>query len=350
MSTVKHDAEYIKWVQYSLNRLLSAWIYTDGSVSDYYRTCVKAFQQKAGGVPHGMMDEDTHARLIAVNNINTKFPTRVYLKWVQTALKETTGFKGTPDGLMTKETKAAVQKFQKSVNHKHIDGVVGPKTERDLIKKVPNLMIPGWYMGGNKSSDDPIAEGGDDWEKNKNDWNTLDVMIRAWTNGLIVEMEESKVFLEKIKNDTIKRMLPKLLERQIWGYSPRYKYDFLPANRVNKMDVQTNLSDPNIMFNGLHQIRNEATLFPISSTADYRRQLFRNAVEQLYEDIDYGIFEIFKLKTLASGSRVGVYAKLEDWYERQYNDKSTLISCFASAPDSEIFPDAKYKTNWRDCY
>lgn len=346
MSTTKHDPEYIKWVQYSLNRLISAWIYTDGAVSDYYRTCVKAFQTKRLPVT-GQVGPDTQDLLIRINNFNESFATKTYLKWVQTALNESTGYDGDINGFMTKETKKAIQNFQLKHKHKHIDGVVGSKTERDLIKAVPSLMIPGWYMGGSKKEDDPIIDTGDDWHKNKNDWNTLDVMIRAWTDNLSREFEETgTVWLEGIKNHVIKRMLPKLQDRQIWGYSPRTKYDFLPANRVNKFDVYTSLSS--VMFNGLHQIRNEVTLFPISSTPAYRYKLFKNAVEQLYEDIDYGIFEIFKLKTLSSGTQAGAFAILENWYDKQYADKSSLISCFPPPPDSEIFPGAPYKTDWRN--
>lgn len=169
------------------------------------------------------------------------------------------------------------------------------------------------------------------WNNIKNNRLELDAQISAWINKLIWEYEEERiVFLEPVKNTTIRKMLTKLNERQNWGYFPRYKFDYLPADKVVNFDISKDISS--ITHNGLDDLRYEAQRYESSSGADWRYQQFKHSMEDLFLRIWYGKEKIFHLKTHASGLKTGVYKVLEDWYDKVYNDKLTLLSCLPPQP------------------
>jgi hypothetical protein len=336
MAEINHDPEYIRWVQYSLNRLISAWIVTDGKVTDYYRNCVSAFQVIAKApIPHGLFDKDSHLRLIAINNVGQNRATKIYLKWAQTALRDSGFYIGPTDGVLTPDTKSAIKSFQKFAKHKNLDGIIGPKTERDLKNYVRKYKVPGYYPGGMKLPD-PVEPGGDPINVPA-DPKTINALKENWTRTFIREFEEGgPVFASGFKNTAVKCMLKKLLSVDGFGNHHSNNYEYLNADKIARFDVHQSLQS--ITSNALDVLRFEISRYPPMSSSEHRYNCFKDSIENLYLRINYGIRHIFRLKTHASGSQVGVYAVLEGWYDRQFADKTSLISCFPPPPDSEIFP------------
>lgn len=343
MTTIEHDPEYIRWVQYSLNRLISAWIRTDGTISPYYRTCVSAFQVIAKApIPHGLFDKDSHLRLIAINNDGQNAATRIYLRWAQTALKEAGYYVGVTDGTMGENTKSAIRSFQKFAKHKHLDGIIGPKTERDLKQYVRKYKVPGYYAGG-INMPGPVEQNGEPINVPPNP-KTVNILMENWTRTFLREFEEKgPIFASKFKNIAVRCMLKKLLSTDGFGNHHSNNYDYLNADEIAKFDLSQSLQS--ITSNGIQVLREEiAVISPVASSAD-RYKDFKESIDNLYLRINFGIKHIFWLKTAASGAQVGVYNVLEGWYDRQFADKTSLISCFPPPPDGGIFPPASKPDN-----
>src|SRR5215216_794447 len=113
-----HDAEYIKWVKRSLNRLFAGYAdirTTDGTPTPRYRELIKAFQREINcPTLDGSVDKETQERIVAISNVDTNGWSRLYIKWFQEAL-QLAGFGNgfAADGYMNARTKEAIRSFQK---------------------------------------------------------------------------------------------------------------------------------------------------------------------------------------------------------------------------------------------
>jgi hypothetical protein len=330
MSSVVHDRAYIAWVKRSLNRLVFAGLKTDGQVTMSYRLWVREFQYrtgcKLGG--NGSVDKITQDYLIAINNVSTNHSSRLYIAWVQKSLLQLNMGSGfIANGELNKETKKAVQKFQQSVKHKHIDGVIGPKTEIDLAMKVGFSEIPGFYPGGPNRA--PVPYPNDDWHKNKIDPRSLDQIIVSWINLYIRELEEEPLtILDPRARRVIICMLPKLkvgFDRFAYSLNT-YEFIYQAKARDYARGVYKGDRVSKHTNNALVEFRNDARMFPVGSSS--KRYLeFKEAIYKLYWNIDNGVREVIYQIGNASGVKAGPYAALEDWYDKLYNDKTSLISC-----------------------
>lgn len=341
MSNVVHDPAYIGWVKRSLNRLVFAGLKTDGQVTLSYRLWVREFQYRtgcrAGG--NGSVDKITQDYLIALNNVSTNHSSRLYIAWVQQALlKLNMGSGFTPNGELTKETVKAIQKFQQSVHHKHIDGVIGPKTENDLAQKVGFSDIPGFYPGGPNRV--PVPHPNDDWHKTKNDPRTLDEIIKSWVNLYITELDEEPLtILDPNARKTIVCMLKKLkIGFDRYEYSLN-NYDFMYRQKAHDYARGVYPNDPvsKHTSNALKEFRDNVRYFPAGSSSA-RYSAFKEAIYTLYWNIDNGVREIIYQISNGGGRKEGPYIALEDWLDARYADETSIISCLPSPRGSNKHP------------
>src|SRR4051812_47247132 len=61
----RSNAEYIRWIQQSLNKILSLQLKVDGISGPQTRSAIRSFQQKKGLVADGIVGPKTEAALIA---------------------------------------------------------------------------------------------------------------------------------------------------------------------------------------------------------------------------------------------------------------------------------------------
>src|SRR6185295_16020471 len=61
----RSSADYIKWVQQSLNSILGLRLATDGAMGPQTRSAIRSFQQQQGLTPDGLLGSKTEAALIA---------------------------------------------------------------------------------------------------------------------------------------------------------------------------------------------------------------------------------------------------------------------------------------------
>jgi hypothetical protein len=341
MSNVVHDPAYIAWVKRSLNRLLFAGLRTDGQVTLLYRLWVREFQYitgcRLGG--NGSVDKKTQDYLIAINNVSTNHSSRVYIAWAQQALLRLKMGKGfTANGEMDKATRKAIEKFQLSVKHKHIDGVIGPKTEFDLWKKVPDLVIPGFYPGGAQPKPKPHPN--DDWHKTKVDKRALDEVILSWINLYIRELDEEPLtILDATARRTIICMLHKLKTGFIrFEYSPN-NYDFLYMEKARNyaINVYGDMPVQKHVDNALVELRENVKYFSLGSSSQRYIQ-FKEAIYNLYRYIDNGVREVIYQISNGGGVKEGRYAALEEWYDHRYADKTSIVSCIPPPAGSPWHP------------
>lgn len=330
MSSIVHDPGYIGWVKRSLNRLVFAGLKTDGQVTMSYRLWVREFQYRTGCRlgGNGSVDKKTQDYLIAINNVSTNHSSRLYIAWVQQALLQLNMGSGfTANGELTKETIKAIKKFQESVKHKHIDGVVGSKTEIDLAMKVGFSAIPGFYPGGPNRV--PMPHPNDDWNKNKSDPRTLDEIIVSWINLYIRDLEEEPfTILDSRVRQGITCMLPKLkvgFDRKEYSLN---NYEFIYQTSARDYARGVYLHDPvsKHLSNALVAFRDNARYFPVGSSAR-RYAEFKEAIFTLFWNIDNGVREVIYQISNGGGRKEGTYAALEKWYDDRYADKTSLISC-----------------------
>ncbi|MGD9564015.1 MAG: peptidoglycan-binding protein [Pyrinomonadaceae bacterium] len=332
MSTVKHDPEYIAWVKRSLNRLVFAGLKTDGSVNGYYRAWVKEFQYRTGcPTGDGRVDRMTQDYIIAINNVDTNKSSRLYIRWVQEAL-QLSGFGNgfAADGVMTAATKTAIRTFQTTLKHKHVDGVVGPKTERDLIKRAPGLTVPGFYPGGPKPPIDPVKEREDDWLKNNLDSRSIDQMLESLIELYINEIEtEPFTIIDATERQVTLKMLRKF-RGNVASFSGTSRFMYLPEQAARSYAIGKYIGDTvsKHTINALWELRHGVGYYTTKGGANARYTLFKRDMNAMYLKIDNGIREIWFQIGTASGVLEGTYASLADWYETKHADSSSIISCF----------------------
>ncbi|MGI8639287.1 MAG: peptidoglycan-binding domain-containing protein [Pyrinomonadaceae bacterium] len=334
MSNVVHNPEYIAWVKRSLNRLVFAGLKTDGQVTLLYRLWVREFQYRTGCRlgGNGSVDKKTQDYLIAINNVSTNQSSRIYIAWVQQALlKLNMGSGFAANGELTKETKNAIKKFQLSVKHKHIDGVVGPKTEIDLAKIVTDLRVPGYYPGGPQRS--PLPHPNGDWKDNAIDPRNIDQLMESWINLLLTEIREEPLstYLDPKARKAIQGMLP-ILQAHCNKYRDPYYYEFLTAQAARAYSRGEHLNEPVTKYtkNAYKELWEALQYLPNWGPSSRRYAMFKEAVYNLYETIDNGVRQIIADVSNGSGVNEGSYAHLSDWYEAHYEDKDTIISCLPS--------------------
>lgn len=341
--SVVHDPDYIVWVKHSLNRLVFAGLKSDGTVSGSYRAWVKEFQSRTGcPTKNGNVDRATQDYLIAINNVDTNKSSRAYIKWVQEAL-QSTGFGGSfgADGTLNAATIEAIRKFQRKANHKHADGVVGPRTERDLALRASWLTVPGYFPGGFKPKEDPIdpvKQRQDDWLKNNIDSRSMDELLESWTSLYLQDIEEDPTtILDPEARTVIVKMLRKF-KSGIHTYRTSNRYDYLPEQAARSIAIGKHLGEPVSKHtkNALAEIRNGIGYYSHSGGSAARYELFKRDVYAMYIKIDNGIREIWYQMSNASGVTAGSYKDLNDWYEEKHGDPTSIISCFPG-PSGGLF-------------
>ncbi len=137
-------ADYVRWVQRSLNRLFDAGLNVDGAKTASYYDWVSEFKWSRGLPANSEVDSLTQDRLIKANH---KEP--VYVMWAQQALvKSGAGFDLKVDGSFGPKTKVCLQSFQ-AYNGLVDDGWLGAKSETKMIE------VTGLYPPGEKRGDAP---------------------------------------------------------------------------------------------------------------------------------------------------------------------------------------------------
>jgi hypothetical protein len=340
MSAIVHDPNYIGWVKRSLNRLVFAGIRTDGNVTPLYREWVKEFQRRSGcPTRDGSVDKVTQDYLIAINNVSTNNSSRVYIKWVQESL-QLAGFGNgfAADGQINSATKNAIRKFQESVKHKSIDGVVGSRTEGDLWKKASSLTIPGYYPGGPKRID-PVQQRRDDWLKNNLDPRSIDEIMISWMNLFLREIDEEPfTIMDPVARRTIQGMLKKMVAKYHEWHGTS-TFDYLTEQTVRSFAISDLKGRPwDHTNNALKELRDDVGVFAMSDSSAARYDSFKRSVHAKYLTIDDGLREIWHQIGNVSGVYTGPYAQLGDWNKEMYSRKWTLISLFPSPEMSTTSP------------
>lgn len=339
MSTVVHDPEYIGWVKRSLNRLVFAGLRSDGTVTPLYREWVKEFQKRTScSTGDGSVDRVTQDYIIAINNVSTNTSSRTYIQWVQESL-QLAGFGNgfAADGQINNATKNAIQKFQASAKHKHVDGVVGPRTERDLWKRVPSLTIPGYYPGGMKP--DPVQQREDDWLKNTRDPRSLDQLLESWINLMIREIAEGESdILDNDSRRIVDGML-KMFRTGVYNYKYSDRFWYLPAQTVQDIAGNKLKGMPKEHSkNALEELRATINNFPSSASSSERYSSFKKSVVAKYYSIDNGLRQIWYQIGNNSGVDEGPFALLKYWHEDAFNRKDCIISLYPTPVANQWSP------------
>ena len=145
--TSRESAEYIKWVQDSLNHVLGINLKVDGIMGAMTRSAIRSFQKQNGLTADGIIGPKTEKDLRVALAKGGIFPNDTsqsttsgnglrknsanYIKWVQATLNQLLGLKLSVDGKMGPMTRSALKSFQKQKGLV-VDGIVGPQTERAL--------------------------------------------------------------------------------------------------------------------------------------------------------------------------------------------------------------------------
>jgi hypothetical protein len=143
------SADYIAWVQRSLNRIFHSAIITDGLIprgsiaETYYRQLVTEFNFTRG---FGETSEVGSPQQDAL--IKTNYKTPEYVRWIQFVLVRVgTTFNHPVTGTMDNATRDLIRSFQAYCGLKD-DGWVGAKTETALIRKTGGIFPPGHIERG----------------------------------------------------------------------------------------------------------------------------------------------------------------------------------------------------------
>ena len=126
-----NPAEYIAWVQRSLNRILTTDLPTNGQDTSAYRAAVREFKAKflEKSSNDDAVDERTQNALIRQNEM-----TDYYICWVQTQLLVVGHANlAPPSGTKDSKTVAAIKGFQQSQKI-NTDGIMGFFTEAALVR------------------------------------------------------------------------------------------------------------------------------------------------------------------------------------------------------------------------
>ncbi|WP_299817546.1 peptidoglycan-binding protein [uncultured Roseibium sp.] len=121
------DAQYIKWVQRSLNRIFGSGLKVDGVKTVVYQEQVKEFQFAYALPLTGFMAPADQNKLIKANHF-----TYEYVVWIQECLNAVKAGALVPDGLIGNKTRTSIKSFQ-AYQGLLDDGWVGAKTETSMI-------------------------------------------------------------------------------------------------------------------------------------------------------------------------------------------------------------------------
>jgi peptidoglycan hydrolase-like protein with peptidoglycan-binding domain len=155
--------EFVRWVQASLNRVLSLRLPVTGILGPETRSAVRDFQRSQGLPVTGVVGPDTERALIAaLAGRAPAEPARIapaepaepepsegelddleletgsgrsdpqYVRWIQQSLNRIMGLRLAVDGRIGPQTRSAVRSFQQR-RGLAADGIVGPRTERALV-------------------------------------------------------------------------------------------------------------------------------------------------------------------------------------------------------------------------
>jgi hypothetical protein len=236
------------------------------------------------------------------------------------------GDKILPTGQMTKETKNAIKAFQNSVKHKNVDGVVGPKTERDLAKKVPDFIIPGFYPGHQAPIPYPVdhvQQQEDGWLESHTDTRGIDQRIDNWINMYIEELTH---YPGNIVNP-LERQITMCMLKKLSTRTGNYEYITQQTARSYAIGKYINKTPYSCTSNAVDFLRAKIGKFNVSLPSGAKYRAFKSAMKSLYLDIDNGIKEIFYQYNNASGVHSGTYGELVDWYTEYHAQPWSLISC-----------------------
>lgn len=331
-----HDEQYIRWVKRSLNRLFAGYAdirTTDGSPTPRYRELIKAFQRETNcPTRDGSVDRPTQERIVAISNVDTNRWSQLYIRWFQEAL-QVAGFGNgfAADGSLNAKTKDAICSFQRKKGHKHVDGLVGFFTERDLLRYVPEATIPGYFPGGWKPKPvDPVPLWEDDLLNNKYTVREINQELGDFIDHYLLEIGENPtIIIEPEERKTTVCMLRKL--RRGVGYYKTREYEYLSANAAHKIGqghwpsswITTRASN-----NAISDLKKTVGGYRVSIGWAARYKLFKGHISDLYTAIDDGIKRIWYEIGNKSGTMSGPYAAMNDWWEDRHSDPTTIISCF----------------------
>jgi peptidoglycan hydrolase-like protein with peptidoglycan-binding domain len=156
-----HGAEFVRWVQSSLNRMFNLQLRVHGVMDRATRDALRRFQEEQGIPADGIAGPETEKALVEARarraggtnglssawenlealyldlndpewegEVNRNSP--VYTRWVQSSLNRIMGFRLAVDGIAGTQTRSAIRSFQ-SKYRLIVDGIVGPQTEQALI-------------------------------------------------------------------------------------------------------------------------------------------------------------------------------------------------------------------------
>ena len=207
-------AEYVRWVQISLNRIMGLRLSVNGIMGPETRSAIRSFQVQKGLPGTGIVGPDTERALIAAGTgrssktgeleasdieigdqegqaeVNRKSPG--YIRWVQQSLNKILGLRLVVDGMMGSQTRSAIRSFQ-SLQGLKADGIVGPKTEAALVASgvdqlqrrsaaFPAFTAPAFFQ--------PLSQSQADRLRNKI-VRVADTEWRLWSKGSIKESNPS---------------------------------------------------------------------------------------------------------------------------------------------------------------
>ena len=148
-------SEYVRWVQNTLNQVMSLRLPVDGIMGPETRSAIRSFQQRQGLPVDGIVGPETERALGAAidgqsPDAQTEFEafdteladqewqsevnrsSSDYIQWVQRSLNQIMGLQLAVDGISGTQTRSAIRSFQQQ-RGLAVDGIVGPQTEQALI-------------------------------------------------------------------------------------------------------------------------------------------------------------------------------------------------------------------------
>ena len=184
LAPAPEGSEYVRWVQNTLNQVMSLRLPVDGIMGPETRSAIRSFQQKQRLPVDGIVGPETERALTEAGasqppkdegqelfeygyyeeiplgeadyeyeyemeeEVNRQNP--AYAMWVQQSLNKILGLRLAVDGITGAQTRSAIRSFQQR-NGLLVDGIVGPQTEGALIRAgagnppgaAPSPYIPG---------------------------------------------------------------------------------------------------------------------------------------------------------------------------------------------------------------
>ena len=263
----------------------------------------------------------------------------MYVQWVQEALQLSGYGDGyAADGMLNDPTKRAIRKFQTAAGHKHVDGIVGFKTERDLIRKAPALTVPGYYPGGPTPPIDPVKAREDDWLKNNMDSRGIDQQLESMIELYIEEIRDNPMAIRDAEERKVTNKMLKMFKGRVFTAGMTTDFDYLSEQSARSYAIGKHIGTPvsKHTTRGLWELRHGVGYYTTKGGEAARYTLFKRDMEALYKKIDNGIREIWFQMGTASGVYKGTYAALGDWYDEKKADPKSVISCFPG-PSRGVF-------------